>query len=92
MRKSWLVIGCLFVVAAAQGQKLPDGKGKETIEAACDGCHGLDQIIGRAWSEEKWRAVLKKMVDKGAVLSDDEFKTVVDYLVANFGEAPAKPK
>jgi len=92
MRKSWLVIGCLCFVSAALGQKLPEGKGKETIEAACDGCHGLDQIIGRAWSAEKWREVLKKMVDKGAVLSDEEFKTVVDYLVANFGEAPAKPK
>jgi hypothetical protein len=32
------------------------------------------------------------MVDKGAVLSDDEMKTVVAYLVANFGEAPAKLK
>jgi len=79
-------------VSAAQAQKLPEGKGKETVEAACDGCHGVEQIIGRAWSAEKWRDVLKKMIDKGAVLSDEEFKTVVDYLVANFGETPAKPK
>lgn len=92
MRKSWLVMGCLFVASAAQGQKLPDGKGKDIVEAACDGCHGLDQIIGRAWSEEQWRTVLKKMIDKGAVLSDEEFKTVVEYLVANFGESPAKSK
>lgn len=76
----------------AQGQKLPDGKGKEIVEAACDGCHGLDQIIGRAWSAEKWRSVVRKMVDKGAVLSDEELKTVVDYLVANFGEGTPKAK
>jgi cytochrome c5 len=92
MRKSWLVIGSLCLVSVAQAQKLPDGKGKETVEAACDGCHGLEQIIGRTWSADKWRDVVKKMVDKGAVLSDEEFKTVVDYLAANFGEAPAKPK
>jgi virginiamycin B lyase len=73
-------------------QKLPDGKGKEVVEAACDGCHGLDQIIGRAWSADKWRSVVKSMIDKGAVLSDDELKTVVDYLAANFGETPAKSK
>jgi hypothetical protein len=96
MQKSCLVIGCLCLAAwtegRAQGQKLPEGKGKETVEAACDGCHGLEQVIGRAWSAEKWRDVVKKMIDKGAVLSDDEMKTVVDYLVANFGEGAAKPK
>jgi len=32
------------------------------------------------------------MVDKGAVLTEEEFKSVVDYLVANFGEGAAKPK
>jgi virginiamycin B lyase len=92
-----LTAGCLCIVSTglvsqAQGQKLPDGKGKEVVEAACDGCHGLEQIQGRAWSEEKWRAVVKSMVDKGAVLSDDELKSVIAYLAANFGEAPAKPK
>jgi virginiamycin B lyase len=92
-----LTAGCLFIVSTglvsqAHGQKLPDGKGKEVVEAACDGCHGLDQLLGRAWSEEKWRAVVKSMVDKGAVLSDDELKTVIAYLAANFPEAPAKPK
>lgn len=92
MQKLWLTIGCLFFFSAAQGQKLPDGKGKETVEAACDGCHGLEQIFGRTWSADKWRNVVKKMVDKGAVLSDEEFKTVVDYLAANFGEAAPKPK
>ena len=88
----YLAIGCLCVTPFLQAQKLPDGKGKETVEAACDGCHAVDQIIGRAWSEEKWRTVVKKMIDKGAVLTDDELKTVIDYLVANFGETPAKPK
>jgi len=92
-----LLIGCLGVLSAilttqAMAQKLPDGKGKEVVEAACDGCHGLEQIQGRAWSEEKWRAVVKSMVDKGAVLSDDELKTVIAYLAANFPETPAKPK
>jgi cytochrome c5 len=92
MRKSWLVIGFFSIVSAMHGQKLPDGKGKEIIEAACDGCHGVDQIIGRAWSAEKWNEVVKKMVEKGAVLSDEEFKTVIAYLVANFGDSSAKPK
>jgi cytochrome c5 len=92
MRKLWFVIGFLGIVSVIQAQKLPDGKGKEIIEAACDGCHGVDQIIGRAWSAEKWNEVVKKMVEKGAVLSDEEFKTVIAYLVANFGDSPGKPK
>jgi virginiamycin B lyase len=92
MRKGCLAIACLFALGTAQGQKMADGKGKDIVEAACDGCHGLDQIAGRAWSEAKWRDVLKKMIDKGAILSDEEFKTVVDYLIANYGEKSGKPK
>ena len=90
MWKTRIGVVCLSIASVALAQKLPDGKGKEIVEGACDGCHGLDQIMGRTWSAEKWRDVVKKMVDKGASLSDDEFKTVVDYLAANFGEA--KPK
>jgi cytochrome c5 len=91
MRTS-LVVACIGLTSLLQAQKLPEGKGKEVVEAACDGCHGVDQIIGRAWSADKWRSVVKSMIDKGAVLSDDELKAVIDYLAANFGEAPAKAK
>ena len=37
---------------------------------------------------EKWRDVVKKMVEKGAVLSDEEFKAVVDYLYRTSGRHP----
>jgi len=92
MMRVSLVIAFLSLTSLLPAQKLPDGKGKDVVEAACDGCHGVDQIIGRAWSADKWASVIKSMVDKGAVLSDEERKTIIDYLAANFGETPAKSK
>lgn len=81
---------CMGPALVANAQKLPEGKGKAVVEAACDGCHGMEQLQGRAWSKAKWLEVVKKMEDKGATLSDEERTAVVDYLAANFGEPKAK--
>jgi competence protein ComEA len=76
---------CLGFVSGASAQTLPAGKGKEIIEGSCSDCHGPEQVQGRAWTAERWRTVVRQMVNKGATLSDDETKTLLDYLIANFG-------
>jgi competence ComEA-like helix-hairpin-helix protein len=82
-------IVCLFIcaglVAGAHAQNLPEGKGREIIGGTCSECHGPEQIQGRAWTADRWRKVVSQMVDKGATLSDEETKTLLDYLIANFG-------
>lgn len=73
-----------FVASLGAQGNLPDGKGKEIVEGACAECHGSDQIEGRAWTAERWRAEVGIMVNKGATLSDEEMKTLLAYLIANF--------
>ncbi|MGH9520318.1 MAG: hypothetical protein ACRD2D_11740 [Terriglobales bacterium] len=41
-------------------------------------------------SEKDWQTTVESMNDNGAGLSDADMKTVVSYLAANFGPAPAK--
>jgi len=67
-----------------QQRELPDGPGKAVTLKVCSGCHGPLRVLGQAHSYEEWGEIVGKMVEEGAVGSDDEFNTVVDYLAAHF--------
>jgi competence protein ComEA len=41
-------------------------------------------VQGRAWTAERWKAVVGQMVNKGATLSDEETRTLIAYLAENF--------
>jgi competence ComEA-like helix-hairpin-helix protein len=87
MRRSAL----LFVlIAAVQGQDLPDGKGKDLVEDRCSSCHGLDLLLAEHDSKAQWSQIVNEMVSRGATGSAAELATIVDYLAANFGPEAAK--
>src|SRR4051812_30727837 len=69
---------------------LPDGKGKETLENTCTECHGLDKALGKLRTEPQWRAIAVQMRAKGATMTDDELKSLVEYLSQNFGAVETK--
>jgi cytochrome c5 len=64
---------------------LPQGPGKDILENTCEECHGAERIAEKAWTKEKWRATVKDMVARGAVLKPEEIDTLVDYLATYFG-------
>jgi hypothetical protein len=67
--------------------QMPEGDGKKLIVAKCQLCHTLERVVTAHRTKDDWEAVIALMVEQGASLTDDESKTVVDYLVANY---PAK--
>ena len=85
----WFAIGG----TAAQAQGLPDGEGKEAIQASCNLCHGLNYITQSGRSAEEWRHLVSDMVSRGAPLTRDEFEQVLRYLATHFGpnSASARP-
>ena len=86
--RTLLWIGVLFtccVLSLCAQDDLPEGKGKETLENTCTECHGLDKALGQLRSERQWRAIAVRMRSKGATMSDDELKRLVEYLSQNFG-------
>lgn len=66
---------------------LRDGPGKETAQSNCSACHSVDYVTtqppgkGRAF----WEGAVKKMVKAyHARISDEDAKTIIDYLSATY--------
>jgi virginiamycin B lyase len=65
--------------------QLPDGAGRQLVEAACAKCHGLN-LITSSWgyTREGWHEAIASMM----VLPKDQADTIVGYLATHF---PVKP-
>ena len=84
---------CVPVAAQAQSAPsgLPEGEGRELVEAVCTGCHQTNQITrSSGYSREGWRELTGTMVDLSG--SPAEQAAIVDYLAEHFppndGRAP----
>lgn len=60
-------------------------RGRELVEDVCTYCHNLDRLRGQELSREEWRGVIKGMISEGAPVTDQEFSTILDYLVKHYG-------
>jgi mono/diheme cytochrome c family protein len=64
---------------------LPNGPGKEIVLNTCTQCHDLFRIKANRRSPEEWEETLISMLNEGAMLNDEEFARVHQYLSRNFG-------
>ena len=81
---------------------LAEGDGKRIVGTKCVQCHELFRIVLQRWTKERWAEKVANMRDrihedtskKFTDLTDEEEKTVVDYLAKNYsgdaGTANAK--
>lgn len=69
---------------------LPDGPGKELVQADCSQCHTFDRIIHAHYSTAGWRAEIKKMRVNGADIKSADIDPLVLYLSKHFG--PRRPR
>src|SRR5438046_4079373 len=90
MRKS-IVLLAVFMslpgIACAQQQRgqavqLPEGHGKELVEANCATCHRLSLVANAGYSEKDWQEVFSSMVK----LPSDQASTIAAYLAKSFPE------
>jgi virginiamycin B lyase len=67
---------------------LPDGPGKDTVQAQCTKCHALG-LIPRAggYTRQGWEELFSTMVS----LPKDQSAEVAEYLAKNFPEQPRPP-
>jgi competence protein ComEA len=70
---------------AAEPSELPPGPGRDTLIRVCSDCHGVDLFEGQRRTRDQWREVVEDMVSRGANSSDDDTKTIVNYLATAMG-------
>src|SRR5215467_6703140 len=69
---------------------LPDGEGKQIVEAKCVSCHDAQRIVRIRADRDRWQTIVQNMraYTQGSTiakpLTDDETKVVMDYVLANF--------
>jgi mono/diheme cytochrome c family protein len=66
----------------------PDGPGKDTLLGKCFQCHGPGMWLDHRQDRRGWEGVLYRMVGRGALWSEEEIKSMADYLAANYGRKP----
>ena len=73
---------------AAPAVQLPDGPGRSALEKTCLGCHPADRIVAQRHTGDEWQALVAKMIEQGAMCSDEELQSIIDYLALNYGAPP----
>lgn len=63
--------------------KLPDAPGKAVFTRMCTSCHGTDVVVDPPRTVPVWVDTVLLMKDFGAEGSDDDWKTVTDYLIVH---------
>lgn len=72
------------------GDVMPAGPGKELVLRSCVSCHDVSQVTSQRAGKDQWNKTVDKMIENGAILTDAEADTIIEYLSTNFGPAPAK--
>ena len=54
--------------------------GKALLEDRCTGCHSLARVTSKTATQDAWLETIKRMIGKGAVLSDEEATILAQYL------------
>ena len=97
VRKNFLLLAALFIaVLPARSQsttpsrstankvQLPEGPGKQIVEAACISCHDISQFARVNFAREDWDVAVNTMAASGAPLKKEEIPLVIDYMAKNF--------
>jgi cytochrome c5 len=80
----------LAVTTAVQSPppQLPEGPGKELVEAVCTACHTLERVIAKRATKAEWQDKVLEMLQEDPDITQQERDQIVDYLAKNF---PPKP-
>jgi cytochrome c5 len=63
---------------------LPEGPGKQILLNTCTVCHDLSRVRAHTVSRDEWEETLLAMLNEGAMLSDQDFPVLLNYVSRNF--------
>jgi competence ComEA-like helix-hairpin-helix protein len=63
-----------------------DAKSVQVLMNNCARCHPIDRVTSMRRSRPQWEEVITTMITaRGAQVSDEDFGTILDYLVKEYG-------
>ena len=87
----WLALA-LITAASARAEEqlvsLKEAPGQQVVEGNCGSCHSLDYLRTNSLFLDRkgWQSEVTKMTNAfGAPVTPEDAKTIVDYLVKNYG-------
>ena len=87
----WLALALIAAAnARAEEQlvRLKEAPGQQVVEDNCGSCHSLDYLRSNSLFLDRkgWQSEVTKMTNAfGAPVTPEDAKTIVDYLVKNYG-------
>lgn len=70
---------------APPAEEPPAIDGATLLEERCTQCHDLERTTQKRKTREEWEQTVVRMVNKGANLTEDEQKILIDYLAETYG-------
>ncbi len=73
--------------AVAEDETLPEGTGRDDVEALCGSCHSLRLVTQQGLARDVWSEVIDYMVEEQDMpeLEPDEEVLILDYLARFYG-------
>ena len=73
--------------AESAAAELPEGAGKQILQASCTSCHDLREVtkFRGYYNRAQWRDVVVTMVDYGAPVATRDIEVLADYLNEHLG-------
>jgi putative heme-binding domain-containing protein len=81
----------LCLLKEAQGQALPDGKGKAEFVHNCTACHRADMVTRVKKTPDEWRKSVDEMAARGTDGSKEDLDNAYLYLVQNYSADKVGP-
>jgi hypothetical protein len=85
-----VLLACAAAVSVTQPlpaysqSPLPDGVGRDKFVALCSNCHEIGVVIAQGRSRSEWGDMISTMIDRGAVVPDEDFAVIQSYLERAF--------
>ncbi len=70
--------------APAQEGALPEGPGRELVEAICSVCHSTERIAAKRLTRPQWQDKVLEMLQEDPDVTQPERERIVDYLAKSF--------
>jgi cytochrome c5 len=82
------VVAAVAIAERSSGQApppaLPEGPGKELVEAVCTACHTLERVVAKHATKAEWQDKVLEMLQEDPDITQQERDKIVEYLAKAF--------